>query len=100
MENLDTNRENALENEKYWRENHSIRPYYADFKKDIPDLDYDKDLSSAYQFGRNARSEYQAGSNFEDNESDLEQKWNNFKAESRLKWEQAKLAVKDAWDRM
>ena len=27
-------------------------------------------------------------------------KWEELKAESRLKWEQAKHAIKDAWDKM
>ena len=90
----------SVESEKYWRENYTNRPYYNDLHRDIPDIDYDRDLSSAYEFGRNSRSEYGENARFEDSESDLQTKWDKFKAESRLKWDQAKHAVKDAWDKM
>lgn len=52
------NRTSNNESDRYWRENYTSRPYYQDLQRDIPDIDYDKDLSSAYKFGRNSRSEY------------------------------------------
>lgn len=88
------------ESDRYWRKNYTSRPYYQDLHRDIPDIDYDKDLSSAYEFGRNSRSEYGENARFEDSENDLQSKWEQFKTTSRLKWEHAKHAVKDAWDRM
>ncbi|MFH7767021.1 hypothetical protein [Acinetobacter sp. BSP-28] len=87
------------ESDQYWRENYTSRPYYQDLQRDVPDIDYDKDLSSAYEFGRTSRSEYGENSRFEDSESDLQTKWEHFKAKSRLKWEHAKHAIKDAWER-
>ncbi len=86
--------------DKYWRERYTQRPYYNEFEKEIPDLDYDRDLSSAYALGTRARAESTDNPNFEAHETGLRAKWEEFKAESRLKWEQAKHAVKDAWDRM
>lgn len=83
-----------------WRTDYANRPYYGDIQRDIPDVDYDRDLSSAYELGRQARTERGENARFEDSESDLKVKWEELKAESRLKWEQAKHAIKDAWDRM
>lgn len=97
LENQNLNQ--TSESDQYWRENHTSRPYYQDLQRDIPDIDYDTDLSSAYEFGRTSRSEYGENTRFEDSETDLQTKWEQFKAKSRLKWEHAKHAVKDAWER-
>ncbi len=83
-----------------WRTDYNNRPYYGDIQKDLPDVDYDRDLRSAYELGQNSRSKYGRDAKFEDSESDLKVKWEELKAESRLKWEHAKHAVKDAWDKM
>ena len=37
---------------------------------------------------------------FEDAEADLKAKREHMKGESRLSWEEAKLAARDAWDRV
>lgn len=104
MNNTDLNNPDALKNnpdaDKYWRDSYTDRPYYNEFQKEIPDLDYDRDLSSAYSLGTRARAESGDRARFEEHETGLRAKWEEFKAESRLKWEQAKHAVKDAWDRM
>lgn len=104
MNNINTNNPspsyNNSDSEQYWRQNYVDRPYYSDFQKEIPDLDYDRDLSSAYALGSRARAESGQDARFEDQETGLRSKWEEFKAESRLKWEHAKHAVKDAWDRM
>ncbi|MDQ9019546.1 hypothetical protein RFI02_00260 [Acinetobacter sichuanensis] len=83
-----------------WRTDYANRPYYGDIQRELPDVDYDKDLRSAYELGQNARSQYGENAKFEDSESDLRTKWEELKAESRLKWEHAKHAVKDAWDKL
>ncbi|MFT4020322.1 MAG: hypothetical protein QM666_02265 [Acinetobacter sp.] len=83
-----------------WRQSYSERPYYHDIQKEIPDVDYDRDFGPAYDLGRNARIESNSNTSFDDSESDLKQKWEEFKVDSRLKWEQAKHAVKDAWDKL
>ena len=81
-----------------WRESYVTRPYYQEAQLDTPDLDYDRDFSKAYELGSRARSEIDRSTSFKDVEESLESSWNEIKAESRLKWEQAKQAVKDAWD--
>ena len=81
-----------------WRESYVTRPYYQEAQLDTPDLDYDRDFSKAYELGSRARSENDRCTSFKDVEESLESSWNEIKAESRLKWEQAKQAIKDAWD--
>ena len=81
-----------------WRESYVTRPYYQEAQLDTPDLDYDRDFSKAYELGSQARSENDRSTSFKDVEESLESSWNEIKAESRLKWEQAKQAIKDAWD--
>ena len=81
-----------------WRESYLTRPYYQEAQLTTPDLDYDRDFSTAYELGHRARSESKEGTQFEDMESSLQQKSEELKAESRLKWEHAKQAIKDAWD--
>ena len=83
-----------------WRTDYSNRPYYGDIQRELPDVDYDRDLRSAYELSQHARNERGTDARFEDSESDLKVKWEELKAESRLKWEQAKHAIKDAWDKM
>ena len=81
-----------------WRESYVTRPYYQEAQLDTTDLDYDRDFSKAYELGSRARSENDRSTSFKDVEESLESSWNEIKAESRLKWEQAKQAIKDAWD--
>ena len=81
-----------------WRESYVTRPYYQEAQLDTPDLDYDRDFSKAYELGSRARSENDRSTSFKDVGESLESSWNEIKAESRLKWEQAKQAIKDAWD--
>mgnify|MGYP003456952781 FL=1 len=81
-----------------WRESYVTRPYYQEAQLDTPDLDYDRDFWKAYELGSRARSENDRSTSFKDVEESLESSWNEIKAESRLKWEQAKQAIKDAWD--
>ena len=84
--------------DKYWREEYQSRPYYSESRNVHGDLDYDRDYRGAYQLGYENRKHY-SGKEFNEAEPDLRSKWEQFKGESRLTWEQAKYAVKDAWDR-
>ena len=95
-----SNHENINPNNHDWRTEYTNRPYYSDIRSELHDIDYDRDLRSAYELGQNARIEYGENAGFEDSESDLKVKWEEIKAESRLKWEHAKYAVKDAWNRI
>lgn len=78
---------------EYWRGEYENRPY-ADKQ-----YGYDRDYAPAYSYGTEARNQY-ADRRWDDSlEGDLRQGWENAKATSQLKWEQAKDAVKDAFDR-
>jgi hypothetical protein len=79
--------------EGYWRDSYASRPYYTS------DYEWD-DYRPAYQYGYHAYPRYR-GREWDDRlESELSQEWNEFKGESRLTWEKAKHATKDAWHRV
>ena len=84
----------------YWRESYLQKPYYQDSRNHYPDLDYDRDYQNAYRLGYESRMRLQPETRFDDVEHDLQTQWEQFKGESRLKWEEAKFAVKDAWNRI
>lgn len=90
----------AIDPNDHWRESYVTRPYYQEAQLDTPDLAYDRDFSKAYELGSRARSEHDGNTRFEDVEDNLKESWEELKAESRLKWEQAKQAIKDAWDKI
>lgn len=78
---------------EYWRSTYTTRPYYNS------SYDYDTDYAPAYAYGDTVRSQY-AGRKWDDSlEADIKQGWEATKAKSRLKWEEAKEAVRDAFDR-
>lgn len=77
----------------YWRENYTTRPYYN------ADYDYEVDYHPAYTVGYASRVKYPKTTHFEDVESELEQRWQEVKGESRLDWLQAKEMVRDGWDK-
>ena len=87
------------QSQEYWKENYNKTPYYKDALTHYPDLEYDRDYSGAYNLGYTSRRENE-GRHFDEMEGSLQQKWEETKRESRLKWEQAKHAIKDARDRM
>ncbi|GAB3309686.1 hypothetical protein [Luteimonas notoginsengisoli] len=77
---------------EYWRSEYKNRPYVDQ------QYGYD-DYAPAYAYGDTVRSQY-AGRSWDDSlESDVRQGWESAKAKSRLTWEQAKDAVRDAFDR-
>ena len=77
---------------EYWQGEYSKRPYYNS------SYTYD-DYSPAYRYGDEVRTKY-VGRSWDDSlESDVRQGWESAKANSRLKWEEAKDAVRDAFDR-
>lgn len=80
--------------ETYWRAEYAKSPSY------VSGYDFDRDYHPAYAVGYANRHRYPADATFEQYESDLERSWNEVKGESRLKWEEAKLAVRDAWHRL
>ena len=78
--------------EAYWRENFSSRSYVNS------NSTFD-DYGPAYRFG--VRSYGQAkGRTFEQAEADLGREWERDKGSSRLQWNEARHAARDAWQRV
>lgn len=79
---------------KYWRENHSSRPYaQAAFGYE--------EYAPAYRYGWESFGRRGGeGQTFESVETDLDHGWNQAKGSSRLGWDKAKEASRDAWNRV
>lgn len=78
----------------YWRAQYANAPYYR------ADYDFDRDYHPAYALGYATRHRYPADSQFTDHEAEIEKTWHEVKGDSRLAWEEAKLAAADAWSRI
>lgn len=76
----------------YWREAVISRPYY------LATYEYVRDYQPAYRLGYEARAKHPTDT-FSQHEETLETKWEQTKADSRLGWEHAKQAARDAWER-
>jgi hypothetical protein len=76
----------------YWCENYTGRSYYD---KSLP---YDE-YRPAYRYGWESRATYPNRA-FEDVEPELQRNWESCRAQSKLTWDKAKLATRDAWDRI
>lgn len=85
---------NPTEEDAYWRDNFSSRPYAAG-----SDYTYEDDFGPAYRHGYTARTQY-PGKTYDQVESNLERDWDRAKGKSRLEWDKAKFAARDAWDRV
>jgi hypothetical protein len=73
----------------YWREHYRHRSYVE------PGTDYEA-YRPAYRYGWESRSRY-TGRRFDEVEPELAKGWSG---KSNLTWDKAKLATKDAWDRI
>ncbi len=77
----------------YWQGEYRNRAYYDSR------FDYETDYGPAYAYGSSVRNQY-AGRKWDDSlEADIRQGWESAKAKSRMTWEEAKDAVRDAFDR-
>jgi hypothetical protein len=76
--------------EAYWSERFSERPYV------VPGSSFD-DYGPAYRYGVDVVRRYEARS-FDDVEDELRGDWKKARGSSKLDWNQAKHAVRDAWD--
>jgi uncharacterized protein (TIGR02271 family) len=76
----------------YWRENYKTRPYAS------KDADYNT-YAPAYRLGYESRgtSKYKT---FDEAEPELRTRWERENAKTGLAWDKARLASKDAWDRI
>lgn len=87
--------DNYKQQDSYWRENFDKTPYYQMNRE----MDYEQDYRMAYRLGYESRLKYHKNIDFIDVENDLKNQWEQIKGQSRLKWEEARFAVKDAWNR-
>ena len=85
---------NPTEENAFWESNYRGASYYED------DYDY-TDYSPAYRTGYEGYGRYAAsGRDYKDVESDLERDYTSNRGSSRLGWDKAKTATRDAWDRL
>lgn len=77
--------------DRYWQDNYSTREY-------VSGRGYD-DFGPAYRYGVDAYSRYPDRS-FDEVETDLGQNWTGKRGTSKLEWEHAKPAARDAWQRL
>jgi hypothetical protein len=77
---------------EYWRTEFEKRPY---FTKGTP---YDQ-YGPAFQFGWESCAKHK-GKTFTDVESVLARDWDRCRAQSKLSWNHAKAATRDAWQRV
>jgi len=75
----------------YWRENYRNRPYVQQ------GTGYDA-YRPAYQYGWESRHQYR-GRRFDEVEPELQKGWAG-RNQQNLTWDKAKLATRDAWDRI
>jgi bacterioferritin (cytochrome b1) len=75
----------------YWQSNYSSQPYVTKGSK------YE-DYGPAYKLGYERYPEYH-GRSFEDAELDLQRDWDTRRGDSRLTWNEAKHATRDAFNR-
>ncbi len=78
----------------YWRQALPQRHYV------LLDREFERDYEPAYRFGHDQRQLHPHHSRFEDVEHTLQMRWAQFKVQSRLTWQEAKDAVRDAWLRV
>jgi hypothetical protein len=76
----------------YWRDNYSDRPYIQSGSS------YD-DYAPAYRYGVESYTRYPDRS-FDEFEPDLGRNWDASRGSSKLEWEHAKHASRDAWQRL
>ena len=79
------------EEEAYWRENFKDRPYAngASFE----------DYGPAYTYGVESYRKY-PGQHFDDVETNLARDWNTAGGKSKLDWANARVATREAWERL
>jgi hypothetical protein len=82
-----------IDEDRWWRENFSSRPYatgrtYEEFRP-------------AYEYGFES-GQHHLGRNWDDVESDLRSGWEKFESKKGAggTWENVKHAIRDAWDRV
>lgn len=80
------------EEEAYWRQSYPDRPYYDGA---VPYETY----APAYQYGWESRSQF-SNRRYDEVEPELERNWRDSGRVREMEWENARPAVRDAWDRV
>lgn len=75
---------------KYWRQEYSSRPYYKSTQK------YSM-YEPAYRYGVDMYNQHPDTPYSQLSQSDLEQGWSQARGESKLSWNQAQAATRDAY---
>lgn len=87
---------NHEEEDKYWRDNYSARPYAK------ADRSYEQ-YRPAYQYGWESRARL-GNRSYDEVEPELERDWDTYRAQdtsrTSLAWNDAKHATRDAWHRI
>jgi hypothetical protein len=83
---------NPTVEDQYWRENFQSRPYVRD------NATYD-DFRPAYRYGWESATRFR-DRKFDDVETDLARDWETRRGDSRLDWDDARDAARDAWHRV
>jgi hypothetical protein len=81
-----------VQEDAYWQSAYTGRPYHD------PTVGYD-DLRPAYRYGWESRARHPERS-FDEVEQDLGAGWVKERGSSRLEWDRAKHAARDAWHRV
>ncbi len=76
----------------YWSQNYGDRPYVSE------DYSYD-DYGPAYRYGVDAYGQYGTRS-FDEVDPDLDRGWDRARGGSRLRWDDARHAARDSWQRV
>lgn len=79
--------------ERYWRENWQGRSYIDG------GFTYDQDYGPAYRYGVDAYTRFPER-RYDEIETDLSAGWTGARGESRLDWDRARHATRDAWQRV
>ncbi len=77
--------------DKFYRNEYKSAQYYK------PEYDYDNDYRPAYRYGTQARSMHPDRQWDDKLESELETRWDSARNTSKLNWNEAKHAARDAW---
>lgn len=80
--------------DSYYRDHYSNAEYYR------PEHDFDADFRPAYRYGTQARSLNPDRTWDSSLESELGNRWDHVRGTSKLEWNDAKQAVKDAWHKI
>jgi hypothetical protein len=78
--------------EAYWREHYQTRPYVD------TGAPYDE-YGAAYRYGWETRGQH-VGQKFEEVEPELRSDWEEGHDKSKMPWDKAKHAARDAWERL